>query len=314
MDITSSLVMDTDELSNEDSDDQSMVVNVPEVENPCKISKKRKIQNLSIQKKAAIINAIIQRKSTVNKSAKDYNLPHNTISTWLKNKEKILAGVQKGTVSTERKRQRCGQYEQVERALLMWFKDMRTNAPEATIDGPVLKIKAEEFAQQLDYQNFQCSNGFIDRFKARHGITFRTVCGESSSVKAASTKEWFETVLPQLLQSYSPSDIFNADEFALFWRALPLKTYAFKGDKCSGGKHAKDRISVLIGANMDGSEKLPLLVIGKSKTQRCFKHTKTLPVRYEANKKSWMTKEIFTRYLIVIFMVNLSNSQNFQNN
>ncbi|KAJ4430271.1 hypothetical protein ANN_22483 [Periplaneta americana] len=40
---------------------------------------------------------------------------------------------------------------------------------------------------------------------------------------------------------------------------------------------------------MDGSEKLPLLVIGKSANPRCFKNVRTKPVEYEANKKAWMT-------------------------
>ena len=48
---------------------------------------------------------------------------------------------------------------------------------------------------------------------------------------------------------------------------------------------------------MDSSEKLKLLVIGKSKNPRCFKHVKSLPVQYEANKKAWMTGEMFTSWL-----------------
>jgi hypothetical protein len=38
---------------------------------------------------------------------------------------------------------------------------------------------------------------------------------------------------------------------------------------------------------MSGSEKLPLLVIGRSAKPRCFKNA-NVPVQYEANKKAWM--------------------------
>lgn len=48
---------------------------------------------------------------------------------------------------------------------------------------------------------------------------------------------------------------------------------------------------------MAGSEKLKLLVIGKSKKPRCFKHVKSLPVQYEANIKAWMTGEMFASWL-----------------
>jgi hypothetical protein len=39
---------------------------------------------------------------------------------------------------------------------------------------------------------------------------------------------------------------------------------------------------------MSGTEKLPLLVIGKSAKPRCFKNAK-IPIDYKANKKAWMT-------------------------
>ncbi|XP_054706707.1 tigger transposable element-derived protein 4-like [Uloborus diversus] len=64
---------------------------------------------------------------------------------------------------------------------------------------------------------------------------------------------------------------------------------SFKGDKCSGGKHSKDRITLLVGANMDGTEKLQLLMIGKSKNPRCFENVKTKPV---------MTRNIFEEWLL----------------
>ena len=40
---------------------------------------------------------------------------------------------------------------------------------------------------------------------------------------------------------------------------------------------------------MNGSKKLPLLLIGKSANPRCFKNVKNNPIEYLANKKAWMT-------------------------
>lgn len=73
----------------------------------------------------------------------------------------------------------------------------------------------------------------------------------------------------------------------------PDKTLKFKGEKCVGGKLSKERITVLVAANMSGTEKRKLLVIGKSKNPRCFKNIKQLPVTYKANKSAWMTSQIF---------------------
>ncbi|XP_060084566.1 tigger transposable element-derived protein 4-like [Ylistrum balloti] len=48
---------------------------------------------------------------------------------------------------------------------------------------------------------------------------------------------------------------------------------------------------------MTGTEKLPLFIIGKSAKPRCFKNVHSLPTEYTANKKAWMTVDIFTKWL-----------------
>ena len=53
----------------------------------------------------------------------------------------------------------------------------------------------------------------------------------------------------------------------------------------------------MVHANMDGSEKVKLLVIGKSLKPRCFKNVNTLPTDCIANTKVWKTSEIFTEWL-----------------
>lgn len=63
---------------------------------------------------------------------------------------------------------------------------------------------------------------------------------------------------------------------------------------------SKERLTVLLACNMDGSEKLPPLVIGKSKKPRAFKRlhaNEKLPVTYNNNKTAWMTTELFVEWL-----------------
>ena len=55
-----------------------------------------------------------------------------------------------------------------------------------------------------------------------------------------------------LLQRYDPSDVFNADETGLYWRLMPDKTHAVSGETCTGGKKSKERITLLVCANMTG--------------------------------------------------------------
>jgi hypothetical protein len=76
----------------------------------------------------------------------------------------------------------------------------------------------------------------------------------------------------------------------------PNRTYAFRGEKCHGGKLRKDRITVLVAANMDGSEKLPLLVIGRSEKPHSFK-SMSFPCTYRHNKMAWMTYILIEEFL-----------------
>lgn len=49
---------------------------------------------------------------------------------------------------------------------------------------------------------------------------------------------------------------------------LPNRMFVFKGENCTGGKHAKERLSAAFTVNATGSQKLLLLVIGRYMNQR----------------------------------------------
>ncbi|GLV38592.1 hypothetical protein CBL_08585 [Carabus blaptoides fortunei] len=109
--------------------------------------------------------------------------------------------------------------------------------------------------------------------------------------------DWFTTVWPALRNNYDSIDILNADETGLFYKLTPDKTLKFIGESCVGGKMSKMRITVLVAANMSGTEKRKLFIIGKSANPRCFKN-KTLPIKYRSNSKAWMTSSLFMEELL----------------
>lgn len=59
---------------------------------------------------------------------------------------------------------------------------------------------------------------------------------------------------------------------------LPDKTMEFKDVNCNSENKNKERITAMVCANMSGTDKLPLLVIGRVSHPRCFKHVTSLPV------------------------------------
>ena len=251
---------------------------------------------ISLSKKIELIDAVEAGTKFKSEIAASFGLSKSTLSTIIKNKVKLRELYESSTFEPERKRLRIAAYCDIEEALFTWFKPARsTNVP---VSGPILMIKAKELAVKLGHQYFNCSTGWLRRFKARHNIVFRKVTGEEGSVSEDMLSEWNSSQLPALLRKFSPDDIFNADETGLFWKCLSDKTLSLKGDKCSGGKRSKDRVTVLVCANMSGSEKLPLLVIGRFAKPRCFKNARSIPVQYEANKKAWMVSELFSSWLL----------------
>ena len=85
------------------------------------------------------------------------------------------------------------------------------------------------------------SNGWLNKFKTRHGIQQHVLHGEADSVGRAQLAV-NQMELKVLIGQYSPRYVFNFDESALFYR-LPLnKTLVTV--KRYGKKSEKDRITV----------------------------------------------------------------------
>ena len=99
---------------------------------------------------------------------------------------------------------------------------------------------------------------------------------EGQDVTNEMTAPCRKATLPNIISRYDSSDIYDADELGLFYKALPTKSMHLKGEKGSGGKNSKIQLTGLAAANIY-VEKIPMLVIGKSNKVRCFKGIKSTP-------------------------------------
>ena len=111
------------------------------------------------------------------------------------------------------------------------------------------------FAAPLDVKGFHCSNGWIDQFKKRHDLIFKTIVGQKGEINSKRTSNWSQDVFPTLVEGYKPEDIYNADETGFFYQLLPSKTLASKEDASAGTKTGRQRVTLLLGANFDGSDR-----------------------------------------------------------
>lgn len=222
--------------------------------------------------------------------AKEQGIASSTLCTILKNKGNNPVNE---STSMKKKQRKC-QLGDLDKALYLWFKEAR--AKNIPLSGPIIKQKADNLAFSLGYQNWSCSQGWFFRWKVRNNLTNRSLCGEASLVNSEVISQWLSGDAKEILETYAAKDIFNGDETGLFWRMMPSRSYVTKDDPCHDGKKSKDRVTVMIAANSDGSEKLPLLVIGKFAKPRCFKNFHP-PCPYMNSAKAWMTTQLFQKWL-----------------
>lgn len=178
------------------------------------------------------------------------------------------------------------------------FLKLREN--DICVNGTVLKMIGKKVASKLSIKDFCASNGWLDRFKSRHNLLFKNICGETKSADKSSLDEFYSAYDEHVLE-YGQRNIFNCDETALFIKNLPSKSFVEKSDSCKGAKQIKEKITLFLCCSLEG-EKLEPLIIGKYKNPRCMKNfnLKDFRVLYFSSKNAWMTTEIFQTWLTML--------------
>ena len=114
------------------------------------------------------------------------------------------------------------------------------------ITGPTLKLLAIEKSKVLSIENFMASDGWLSKFKSRHGIKANTISGEVKAVDTELVVSW-KTVLPTILVDYDPSNVFTYDETGLLFNTTTDRSLILPGDDGNGNKKFKDRVTLKQG-------------------------------------------------------------------
>ena len=258
------------------------------------MSDKIKRTAINLETKYKIIKLFDENKSVdqINNELKS-NYKSNTLLKIKRQKSKIINHYE-GCTSSSTKRLRKSNHPEIDLKLIEFVTECNTNG--IPISLRLMKEKANKIAIDLNIKDFKCNDNYIYRFSKRNSIKSVVIHGEAEGIDTDITSQWIQQKLPKLIQDFSPDDTYNGDEFALFWRLLPNRTYRIAGNRFNTGRKSKERISVFICANKSGTDKRKLMVIGKSENPRCFKN-KRLPVLYRNNTNAWMTSDLFTEYL-----------------
>ncbi|XP_043466354.1 tigger transposable element-derived protein 2-like [Leptopilina heterotoma] len=179
------------------------------------------------------------------------------------------------------------------------------------LSGPIVSAKALFFNEELNGDaNFKATNGWLEKFKNRHGIRELNIEEEKMSAASVEIVNDFKVKFQKIIDEngFTRDQVYNADETGLNYKALPTKTLAPICEKYAPGfKMQKQRITALVCANASGKNQIPLLLIGKSKRPRCFKglNMNALPCTYAAQKNAWMSQEIFKQWFNMVFVPNV---------
>ena len=209
------------------------------------IASKRKLNTKSIKGKCNALKEVEDGKTKSQVAAK-YVMPKKTLYTWLKNKDKIFKATKKGS-NSKRQRLRQDTFPNLDQAMFKWLLVVRSR--NVAVSVLVFKTKATEFAAKMNVENFEVSDGWLDCWKKRFNMSFKTVSGESNACTDEMVAPWEQTMLPTILSKYDLNQICNADEFGLFYCAQPNKSLHLENENCVGGKHNSLRLTGLIAVN-----------------------------------------------------------------
>ena len=74
----------------------------------------------------------------------------------------------------------------------------------------------------MQLTSFKASNGWLEKFKGRHQLDFKILCGELKSANYLGVDD-FKNILIEKMKIYTPSEIYNCDETSLYYRSIAKK-------------------------------------------------------------------------------------------
>ncbi|XP_028968478.1 tigger transposable element-derived protein 6 [Galendromus occidentalis] len=185
-----------------------------------------------LEEKLSILEEVNSGKKKVD-VAKKYGISKSTLSTILKDSKKLEEQAKTAGFDPKRRRMRTAQYDDIDKATLMWLQDVRSkNIP---VTGPLLRERALHYAGELGHDDFRASEGWLARFRNRYGVRTRAPSDEVAPVSKA--QEWTEATMKSIIAGeITPQDVYKAAEAALVYQLLSKESSTANDDPCKKEK------------------------------------------------------------------------------
>lgn len=160
----------------------------------------------------------IDKGESLKSIALSFGVGESTVGDWKKKRieiESFCSKLDSKDALESRSTLKKPRQEKLDDALLLWFNQERANGK--PISGPIIKEKAILLHKKMGgEEDFKASEGWLNRWKKRHGIHMLTISGEKLSSKpedAAKFQNQFEVLVNE--KKLSSEQIYNVDETGL---------------------------------------------------------------------------------------------------
>ncbi|XP_060845841.1 tigger transposable element-derived protein 3-like [Rhopalosiphum padi] len=140
-----------------------------------------KRKRLSLREKVDILD---YRKNNGNVGiralAEKFQVGKTQIADIVSNSEEIYkAWVENGNEERKLTKLRKCEGNVIDKELLVWFS--KTREKNLPVSGPTIQEKGKQLAEVYGLNDFKASNGWLEKFRKRHNISFKSICGENFS-------------------------------------------------------------------------------------------------------------------------------------
>jgi hypothetical protein len=215
----------------------------------------------------------------------------------------------------------------LEARLLAWLELVRGKNIRLQVSASALCVAAAKISKSLlrsppteltdkektRLKGWTPGDSWVQRFVKRNGLVSVALHGTAGDVDL-SDPELVKKIeeIKETCSKFTVECIYNVDEFGLFFRCLPRRTYLAPSETSTKRKRRgargtkktrmKDRVTVWACTNEDGTRIVPVSVIGKTAHPRCFTaagikklssgtrpnpNREGLPLPYFQQRKAW---------------------------